>query len=254
MKLPIIILAISAIACSTAPHKYNGDATSRAQNIIDEAIKVHGGKVYEQSQIQFDFRGKRFTSSRAGSEFRLTRSFKDSIEGQWVEIEDVLDNGGFKRYVDGQKIVLSPKKSNSYRQSVNSVHYFNQLPFGLNDAAVIKEYLGEVVIDENSYDKIKVSFSENGGGDDFEDIFLYFINAQSKTLDFLAYEYQVNNGGIRFRKAINRRRINGIVIQDYLNYKADPNAVSLLQIEKAYGEGKLKLLSKIEKQSVQVSH
>jgi hypothetical protein len=34
----------------------------------------------------------------------------------------------------------------------------------------------------------------------------------------LAYNYITDGGGVRFRSAINKRRVNGLLVQDYINY------------------------------------
>lgn len=39
-------------------------------------------------------------------------------------------------------------------------------------------------------------------------------------MDFLAYEYNVNGGGVLFREAFNSRMIEGMRFQDYINYGA----------------------------------
>ena len=98
-----------------------------------------------------------------------------------------------------------------------------QLPFGLNDPAVIKEYLGQKVINQQLYEKVKVTFLQENGGKDFEDVFVYWIHAESKTVDFLAYSYLTDGGGVRFRQAINRRnhlRYANFRITSTLNPKA----------------------------------
>ena len=62
--------------------------------------------------------------------------------------------------------------SDSYSASVNSVHYFAVLPYGLDGKAVNKTYVNKVDIKGKSYHKIKVTFNEEGGGEDFEDVFM----------------------------------------------------------------------------------
>ena len=70
--------------------------------------------------------------------------------------------------------------------SVNSVHYFSVLPFGLNDKAVSKKLLSDITIKGVDYYTIQVTFSEDGGGDDFDDVFLYWVQKESFKLNYLA--------------------------------------------------------------------
>ena len=107
-------------------------------------------------------------------------------------------------------------------------------------------------MDGSNYHKIQVTFAEEGGGKDFDDVFIYWIHDQNYTVDFLAYEYHVDGGGLRFRKAYNSREVSGIRFSDHVNYKADPASWKVQDLDRAYSEGALKELSKIELESVEV--
>lgn len=91
----------------------------------------------------------------------------------------------------------------------------------MNDKAVNKLYLGKVLIKGNEYYKIKVTFNEEGGGEDFEDVFVYWVQTGTFKVDYLAYSYAVNGGGIRFKEAYNERFVNGIRFVDYNNCKPE---------------------------------
>ncbi len=59
----------------------------------------------------------------------------------------------------------------------------------------------------------KLTFNEDSGGDDFEDVFIYWFNTETYRMDYLAYEYHTDEGGMRFREAFNPREINGVLMQ-----------------------------------------
>jgi hypothetical protein len=139
-----------------------------------------------------------------------------------------------------------------YSNSVNSVHYFAQLPYGLNDNAVQKELLGEATINGNPYFEVGVTFKQEGGGTDFQDKFVYWIHKENYTVDYLAYSYETDGGGIRFREAYNVRYVDGIRFADYNNYKPESLEVSLTDLDALFAKGALKLLSKIETESIGV--
>ena len=136
-----------------------------------------------------------------------------------LRVHDHLTNGGLWREVAGEKVVLSIKDSAAYANSVNSVIYFALLPYFLNDPAVIKTYLGTEVIGEKEYERVMVTFQQEGGGKDFEDEFIYWFDGDTYHLDFLAYNYITDGGGARFREAFNARQINGVRFVNYTNYK-----------------------------------
>jgi len=70
--------------------------------------------------------------------------------------------------------------------------------------------------------------------------------------DYFAYSYLTDGGGVRFRKAINRRTIDNLLIQDYINYKAEDKNTPLNKMLSLFLEGKLNELSRIENKNVNV--
>lgn len=224
---------------------------SQAEKIIDSVIKKAGGETYETASIDFDFRDKHYQSKRRCGQFSFTRTFKDSTGKQ---IKDVLSNEGFTRYVNQEKQNLPDSLATSYSNSVNSVHYFMQLPFGLNDTAVNKELLGETTIENKPYYEIKVWFDAEGGGEDHEDEYIYWVNKNNYYIDYFAYSYEVNGGGMRFRKAYNPRVIKGLRFVDYKNYAPkEAEEANLENLEQLYQNDKLKLFSAIENKNIKVS-
>lgn len=221
-----------------------------AQAIVDEAIKRAGGDRYEHSEITFDFREHSYKIKRNGGLYEFTRITYLSPDSV---LKDVMQNYGFKRLINDSMISVPDSMAQKYKNSINSVVYFFSLPYGLNDRAVNKEYIGKSTIEETTYYKIKVWFDEEGGGQDHQDIFYYWIHPDKFTIDYLAYSYESDGGGLRFRKATEPRMISGIWVVDYLNYAPGETPVDLDTIEQAFDQGKLQLLSHIENFNVTIS-
>lgn len=221
------------------------------QTIVDKSIAVSGGETIENATIIFDFRNRSYTAKRNKGQFQLERQFKDSLD----VIKDVLSNDGFQRYKNEKPIAVSDTMVPKYARSVNSVHYFSVLPYGLNDPAVNKTYLSDVSIKGKSYHKVKVTFDQHGGGDDFEDVFIYWINAMTFKTDYLAYSYLEDDGeyGLRFREAYNERFVNGIRFVDYNNFKPNDVSTTLEALDVVFENDGLQLLSKIELENVSVN-
>lgn len=211
----------------------------KAKEIIQKCVDVHGGKKYQNMEVSFDFRQYKVKIKNNNTLFEYERTTQDSLKNT---IHDVYNNAGFVRDINGQKQSLSKKDEDRFREGLNSVAYFVLLPYKLMDASVNLAHVGTIKIDNQEYDKIKVWFDVEGGGKDHEDVFCYWINSKTHTLDYLAYA----NGGPRFRKAVNRKTINGIVFQDYENYEILDKTIPTYEYDKAFLEGKSKLLSKIE--------
>ncbi|AUP81503.1 deoxyribose-phosphate aldolase [Flavivirga eckloniae] len=219
------------------------------QLIIDKAINVSGGGLLDSSNINFNFRDKHYIAKRNKGDFFYGRSFVNASDS----ILDVLTNRGFERFVNDDFKPIPDSMAVKYSSSVNSVHYFSVLPYGLNDAAVNKEYLSKVVIKNNPYHKIKITFNEEGGGEDFEDVFVYWVHTETFMVDYLAYSYAEDDGvGLRFREAYNERYIKGIRFVDYINYKPIDGNASLLSLDSLYESKELKELSRINLEQVKV--
>lgn len=232
-------------AVSEITPKKTPKTLDKATQILQEAIKAHGGELYDQANYEFIFRDKKYTFKNKGNDFVYT--VKSTKDGNTTY--DILENGTFYREVNNTSVTLSEKKENSAKNAVNSVIYFATLPHKLNDPAVNKTFVEETTIKGEKYNVLKVTFNEEGGGDDHDDEYHYWINQSTKKIDYLAYNYQVNGGGVRFRSAYNTRVVDGITFQDYINYKAEVGT-PLKDLPALYEKGSLKELSRIETEKV----
>ena len=221
-----------------------------AQQIVDEAIQAHGGEKYNHSIVSFRFRDRQYRSLRNDGAFVYSRTFTDST-GQ--RVHDVLRNSGFTRTIKDEEITLPPDKAAAYTASVNSVIYFALLPYFLNDDAVQKAYAGEATIKGEPYDKVRVTFAQQGGGEDHQDTYMYWFHQQRHTMDYLAYTFREENGdeGSRFRVALSPREVGGIRFHDYINY-ASKAQIPLEKYDSAYEAGKLEKVSDINLEDVAV--
>lgn len=237
-------LLISLLICLLT--SCNGGSTKgEAEKIIAKAITKAGGEKYENAEVQFTFRKNTYTSSRKNGRFELTRTIIDSIG----EATDVLNNEGLKRFRKGVEEQLHDTIKSKFANSVNSVHYFVQLPYGLDAPAVKENLVGRDTVAGEPYYEIEVTFKKEGGGTDYEDEYMYWIHQENFTVDYLAYRFYVNEGGIRFRKAYDPRNVNGIRFVDYKNYKLGKNdweTFNLANLDELFAAGKLVPVSIIE--------
>ncbi|MCJ8165354.1 hypothetical protein MKJ04_10905 [Pontibacter sp. E15-1] len=229
-----------------------GSKNSDAQEVVDAAIAAHGGQHIDKKAITFRFRGRQYRALRDNGAFVYSRTFTDDSTGQ--RIHDVLRNSGFQRTIDDAVAEVPQERQDAYSASVNSVIYFALLPYFLNDEAVQKKYLGEATVKGEPYQKVQVTFAADGGGEDHEDVFVYWFHKERHTLDYLAYSYAEDNGdeGTRFREATNPREVSGIRFQDYNNYSAKER-FPLENYDRAFEAGKLEKLSEINLEDIKVS-
>lgn len=241
--LSIFILLLSCNNGNESPTKVSSNQVvqqenSKGEEIILATIDAHGGDKYDVANYQFEFRDKVYTFKNNGADFEYTVAYeKDSLK-----VFDVLNNDGFTRAIGGQLEFLKKEDKDKYSESLNSVIYFATLPHKLKDESVNKTFIGEIPIKGRFYDMIEVTFKEDGGGSDFEDVYYYWVNQETHFIDYLAYSFKVNGGGVRFRAAFNPRVVDGIRFQDYVNFSA-PLGTAIVDLPAMYENNELEELS-----------
>lgn len=239
----VLMLFLLIMACQQK------EEISGADVVMNKAIARVGGKVLDNATIAFDFREKHYKAKRENGNFVLSRCSDSNCN----DTVDILTNNGFERKINNKPVKLADSMVDKYTNSVNSVHYFSVLPYGLNNPAVKKEIIDTVNIKGNSYYEIRVIFEEQGGGTDYEDEYMYWVNTEDFTVDYLAYNYHLNEGGTRFREAYNAREIKGVRVVDYKNYKPKEQYPPLKSLDSLFLNGQLDLLSLIDLKNVEVT-
>ena len=172
---PILLLSF---ACQSPKSK-------KVEEIINTVV-VNSGFDSAIFSVNFDFRDHHYSLKQKPSFY----SFSRSIIQNEIEVKDVMTpNQPLKRYLDGVPIKISDSIRGVYSNSLNSVMYFFQLPKPLQDPSVIKVLMSSIEINGYSYWTIKVTFKEEGGGEDYQDEYRYWINQNNYEIDFLAYNY-----------------------------------------------------------------
>lgn len=219
-----------------------------AGTLIQKTVTAHGW-TSKPSKINFDFRDFHYEVHRGAFGIQYSREKQDSLG----VTKDVWTNfSTFERTLNGQAVALSDSLQTVYANSLNSVLYFVQLPLGLQDQAVIPSYKGVVEIDTEPYHQLAVTFKQEGGGEDYQDQFYYWIHRDRFEIDYMAYSYHTNGGGTRFRSAISKKKLGGILFQDFDNYKPLEHPTPLERLPLLFQEGKLQWLSKIENLTIEV--
>ncbi len=219
--------------------------------IVNKSIESHGLNNLVGKSVSFDFRGRNYRAERQTDSYIYYRIWKDSLG---LVTDKLINSSEFSRDLGGINIEVGDTWGTKYSNSINSVLYFFQLPYGLNDPAVNKSFLGEVQVKGQTYYLIKVTFKQEQGGEDFQDEYFYWINKNDFKVDFLAYNYITEGGGVRFREAFNRREIGGMHFQDYRNYKPDSKTTPLEELDNMFEAGELELLSEILSENISVSN
>lgn len=209
--------------------------------LMQQVFNAHG----ELGDYSFDFRDNGYSFSFIEDQYRYTKTaVTDS-----TTTADVLTNDFFERTLNGEILNLTPSDADRYSESLNSVVYFACLPLNLVAPAVNKSQKPAITINGQSYEVIEVTFDAEGGGTDHEDVFYYWFNQETHIMDFMAYSYNVNGGGVRFRSAYNSRMVGNMRFQDYVNYGA-PVGTDMGSLPVLFEQGELEELSVIETKNV----
>ena len=216
------------------------------EEIINKSIEVSGFNTNEIN-ITFDFRAYHYEFFRKDYNFTYART---TIKDEKKIRDELSSTKVLRRFIDSVPESLTDSLAVVYSNSLNSVMYFFQLPKPLLDGAVHSELLDEIKIEEATYWTIKVYFSEEGGGEDYQDEYRYWINQDTYEIDYLAYNYTTEGGGIRFRKAINKKRVKGILFQDYQNFSPSNKFEPLDSLPQIYEDGLLSQISLIENKNI----
>ncbi len=249
-SISTIFLSIVFFACTSNPKEASQEAQkSKVQEVIDNSIDFHQMGGLGNAEFSLTFRDIDYTYKNENGLFEYTRT---QIDSTGATVIDRMDNDTLVRTIDGEVTEVTDEKRAAYTRSVNSVIYFFRLPYGLNDPAVKKTYQGETEIKGKTYHEVKVTFEQEGGGEDFDDVFLYWFDKEDYGMDYLAYLYHTDGGGMRFREAINPRRVNGMLVQDYINFKPEDEKIDIMTIDELFNEGKLIELSQIINEEVVV--
>ena len=231
----------------------SSEAPPDAAAVIDSARAAHRASVLARATVSFNFRGDDYHIRQEGGQFHYRRIYTDSLDRS---VTEGLTNDGVYRVVEGDTASLSEAERSSIKTTVNSVTYFALLPEPLNDPAVQPTYSGHDTIDGVPYHRVKVTFQQEGGGEDWQDVFMYWFRTDSYAMDFLSYAFGLGpdeEPGTRFREAYNVRRISGVRVADYYNYTVDTvSADGMAQYSDLWDQETLDLVSQVEIDSVQV--
>jgi hypothetical protein len=245
MRSLFLLFIFSTVLISCKPE----EKKLTAQQVIDKSIVVSGVDKIPNSTLSFNFRDKKYIAQRNKGEFKLRRI---SNMNSFIT-EDILTNTGFTRLINAHPAEVADSMALKYSESINSVHYFSVLPHGLNDKAVKKKLLEDTTIKGEEYYKIQITFAQEGGGVDFDDVFIYWIGKEDYKIDYLAYTFHVNGGGKRFREVRKEQVVNGIRFVDYNNFKPKDVNIDLSTLDKVFESDELIKASEINLENIEIT-
>ena len=262
-QLPVALLGIlcllGSMACAVSPAEggatvQSGSATSEAAGsvpeIVERALEHHGSRLLETSRVALT------VSSRSGS--------FDVVAEPGAVFDYVVRRGEGDDFLErrhtnkagepevseirgGDEVsVLEGRAAQVARDYVSARVYFLFFPYRLEDPDTYLRDLGLESWDGRSLHKVELSF-EPGTSTNAKERFLFWFDPESAELVQFAYSF---DGGIRFRKLIDPRRIGGVLFASQENYAHDGDVtVDVITPEFAAG---MDLLSVVELEDIEV--
>jgi hypothetical protein len=244
------VLLVTAILSLPALPASAAEPVERLE-IVDKAIAFHGGELYRASETELDVcslsgcfhvralvDGDRFDYEVSGKAGRRERRVR------WTGEE-------LARWEDGAPAAVEPGDAQGLRDWVMARVYFAFLPYRLNDPSVFKEDLGRETWDGRELHKVKVTFAP-GSSTDAEDEYLYWFDPESGRVEQFAYSFQGRPGGLRFRRAVNHRRVGGVLFSDQENLGVEGDKWRVDEITPSFVEGKMRTVSVVRFENVEV--
>lgn len=242
-------LALVSIAWAPLAEAVSGPV--ERLEIVDRAIAHHGGETYRAITTELD------VCSKSGCFHVLSRAdgdrFDYTVSGRAAGASRAVSSSGgeLSVHLDGVAANLPADQQQRYRDWAMARIYFCFLPYRLNDPGVYKQDLGLVSWDNRRLHRVKVTF-EPGSSTDASDEYMYWFDPETGRLEYFAYTYDDNGGGLRFRRAVGHRRIGGILFFDQENLGVEGPDLSVDAIDEAYVRGTLRSISTVRLENIEV--
>lgn len=240
--IPLLLTFFVIFVTSCAP-------VPDANQVIKDAVSAHGGKDFDNLEVTFDFRGTPYRLTKDGGKFRYERVRNDTSGSKILE---GMDNNGAYKLINGIEQSITSREDSLLKYSINAVRYFAVLPLQLINKAVIPRYIGSSEILGKDYHKIEITLKSDGGGSDYQDRYIFWFEQNTYMMDYFAYYYHVNGGGSRFRKVVNTRNFNGILLSDQINFTSEKISTNIEDYDKELLAGNLKEVSQIKLENLKV--
>ena len=250
----VLLLGLAALLHTAAPARAAEEWVERLP-IVDRSIAHHGGPLYEASEISLDL------CSLSGC-FDIVVRTQGGVFEHVVTREDGMrvrvTNDTVERWEGGAKVPVEPEEEARRRRFVSARVYFAFLPYRLNDPGVRKLDLGVVDWEGRRLHQVRVGFGERPPGGDAgsetgqtSDEYMYWFDPETGEIVYFAYDFVGEPSGLRFRRAVNPRRIGGILFFDQENLGRDGDGLDVGQIDPRFAS-RLPKISVVELRDIQV--
>lgn len=219
--------------------------------IVNRSIEHHGGDLYRHSETELR------VCSKSGCFDVLARlegglfeyDVRGEVNGKPRRVR--VTNQSAERWDAGEPVPLDDEGRQAARDFASARVYFAFLPFRLNDPLVFKRDLGLERWGERELQKVKVTFAP-GSSSDASDEYLYWFDPETGRVEQFAYSYAGQNPGLRFRRAVNHRRVGGILFFDQENLGVEGPGLTVDAITPEFVRERMKPVSTVTLENIRV--
>ncbi|MEM8963237.1 MAG: DUF6503 family protein [Acidobacteriota bacterium] len=219
--------------------------------IIDRAIAFHGGDLYSASIVDLELCSKsgcnQIRSVVDGDRYGHTVTATVSGKERRVRITNDLTQA----WENDTPVDVQDFEVQDWRDWAMARVYFAFLPYRLRDPSVRVEDRGVVDWEGGRRHEVRVTF-EAGSSTDASDVYRYWFDPKSGRLEAFAYSYDGNTNGLRYRRAINHRQVDGILFFDQINLGIEGEGLSVDDIDPTFIETKMREVSRITLDKIEV--
>ena len=199
----VFCICMMLLGCNAAETELSG------QQLLDKSIEAHGGASFFDSKVSFDIDDRHYLVAwqNKSPRFEVTRA-TDSITYK------ATYSGGLQQYFINDSLQEETLYTRRYIDSqLEGLLYLFSIPHIFDQNAVIATRVEDVLVKDKKYHSVHISFTqidENEG-----DEFYLYIDPETYLVDYYAEKYELTGERMLFKRAFNRRTINGYVFADY---------------------------------------
>jgi len=244
LLLPVLLLGLPLAAAA--------EDANTVPPIVERSIEHHGGDLYRHSTTEMRLCSKSgcFDLRVAMDGDRYDLTVAGEVRGGELRVRST--NDGVSAWRDGEPVAVAPEEEQGYRDFVMARVYFPFLPFRLADPSVRHQDLGVVDWEGKRLHKVKVTFAP-GSSTDASDEYVYWLDPETGRVEQLAYSYEGNPGGLRFRRAVDHRRVGGILFFDQENLGVEGKGLTVDAIDPKMVAKKMRHVSTVRLEEVRVT-
>ena len=236
----LLLIAVFILSCKEEMK------TLAAEEILSYSIESSGGEDFMNSSISFNIDDFNYQIIRQGNiqDFQVVRQVDT------IQYKAIYKNGYSAYFINdiNQEEIAHSRKFIETR--LEGETYIFSIPHVFKQNATIVSKMEDVYIDQKKYYSLHITFKVIE--DDPEDEFYLYIDQETFLVDYYAYKFDLTGNRRLFKKAINRKNIEGIAFTDYWAFSSPVDSTALKDLYKLYNIKSLQGLAKIEYQNIAV--